>query len=146
MFDPAVRRARIKSPVEFVIGLSRSWDLSVREGSITADVAAMGQPLLEPPSVKGWDGHRDWINAGSMLLRISAAQRSAKDHLDADRWCEEHALRSPAESAAFAAEVMLDAEPPPGVIERASASSASPQDALRSAVAILASTPEYQMC
>ncbi len=146
MFDPAVRRARIKSPVEFVIGLSRSWDLSVREGSITADVAAMGQPLLEPPSVKGWDGHRDWINAGSMLMRISAAQRSAKDHLDADRWCEEHAFRSPAESAAFAAEVMLDAKPPSGVIERAAASSASPQDALRSAVAILASTPEYQMC
>lgn len=146
MFDPAVRRARIKSPVEFVVGLSRSWDLSVREGAVTADVAAMGQPLLEPPSVKGWDGHRDWINSASMLLRISAAQRASTGFLDADRWCQDLNLRTPAQAAAFAAEVMLDAKPPAGAIERASASHAGPQEALRATVALLAATPEYQLC
>lgn len=150
MFDPAVRRTRIKSPAEFVVGLCRSWDLSVREGAITADVASMGQPLLEPPSVKGWDGHRDWINSASMLLRINAAQRASAEFLDADRWCRDADLRTPARAAAFAAEVMLDARPPPGVIERAFASHAgaqgSPQDALRVAVALLAATPEYQLC
>lgn len=146
MFDPAVRRARIKSPVEFVVGLCRSWDLSVREGAITGDVAAMGQPLLEPPSVKGWDGHRDWINSASMVLRINAAQRASAEFLDADRWCEDLHLRTPAQAAAFAAGVMLDAKPPSGAVERVSASHATPQEALRAAVALLAATPEYQLC
>lgn len=33
----------------------------------------MGQDLLEPPSVKGWDGNEAWINSTTLLARISFA-------------------------------------------------------------------------
>src|SRR5678815_5229024 len=29
----------------------------------------MGQALFRPPSVKGWDGQRAWIHAGSWIAR-----------------------------------------------------------------------------
>jgi len=33
----------------------------------------MGQDLLSPPSVKGWDGNEAWINSTTLLARISFA-------------------------------------------------------------------------
>ncbi|MDQ2688034.1 MAG: DUF1800 domain-containing protein, partial [Armatimonadota bacterium] len=33
----------------------------------------MGQDILEPPSVKGWDGNEAWINSTTLLARISFA-------------------------------------------------------------------------
>ena len=33
----------------------------------------MGQELLHPPTVKGWDGGREWINDTTLLLRMQAA-------------------------------------------------------------------------
>ena len=34
---------------------------------------SMGQDLLEPPSVKGWDGGPAWINTATLLARINFA-------------------------------------------------------------------------
>ena len=34
---------------------------------------SMGQDLLEPPSVKGWDGGERWINTSTLLARINFA-------------------------------------------------------------------------
>jgi hypothetical protein len=31
----------------------------------------MGQSLLDPPSVEGWQTGRDWINSGSVVKRIN---------------------------------------------------------------------------
>jgi uncharacterized protein (DUF1800 family) len=43
----------------------------------------MGQALFRPPSVKGWDGGRSWINAGTWLARheymIELAREAAAD-------------------------------------------------------------------
>ena len=33
----------------------------------------MGQDLLNPPSVEGWDTGREWINSGSLMSRINFA-------------------------------------------------------------------------
>ena len=92
MFDDANYRVRIKSPVEFVIGLARSLDLSQSARQLANSVNNMGQRLFEPPSVKGWDGHRAWLNSTTMLVRLNAAMRAVsiadeliaevKDHRD----------------------------------------------------------------
>jgi hypothetical protein len=37
----------------------------------------MGQDLLNPPSVKGWDGGAAWINATTMVERFNFANRLA---------------------------------------------------------------------
>ena len=37
----------------------------------TAQIAYMGQDLLNPPSVEGWHSGVDWINSGSLMKRTN---------------------------------------------------------------------------
>ena len=60
----------IKSPVELVVGAVRSLNTPVRDISVLVDaMGLMGQGLLFPPSVKGWDGGRAWINTATLFTR-----------------------------------------------------------------------------
>jgi uncharacterized protein (DUF1800 family) len=67
----------IRSPVEFVVGALREGgrrDLDVKTYlNLSGTLARLGQELLHPPSVKGWDGGREWINDGTLLLRMQVA-------------------------------------------------------------------------
>ena len=73
----ASRFARIKSPAEMVVGTLRiagpislpSTDTYAAAGAC----AAMGQGLLNPPSVEGWQGGSEWINTGSYVQRVNFA-------------------------------------------------------------------------
>jgi Uncharacterized protein conserved in bacteria len=61
---------QIKSPVQLVVGAVRSLNTPVRDLSILNDALdLMGQRLFLPPSVKGWDGGRAWINTSTMFVR-----------------------------------------------------------------------------
>jgi hypothetical protein len=42
---------------------------------------SMGQDLLEPPSVKGWDGGERWINTSTLLARINFANYMSQSRL-----------------------------------------------------------------
>ena len=39
----------------------------------------MGQALLRPPSVEGWQGGTEWINTGTYVERVNFASRILKD-------------------------------------------------------------------
>ncbi len=70
--DPAIRRRRVKSPIEFAVGTVRA--LEILKPTVSADALAdvtsrMGQGLYTPPSVAGWDGGQAWINTTSTLTR-----------------------------------------------------------------------------
>ena len=73
----ASRFARIKSPAEMVVGTLRiagpislpSTDTYAAAGAC----AAMGQGLLNPTSVEGWQGGSEWINTGSYVQRVNFA-------------------------------------------------------------------------
>lgn len=68
--DPAVMGSRIKSPAELVVGAVRSLSTPVRSTGVLVDAMdLMGQHLLQPPSVKGWDGGRAWINTSTLYVR-----------------------------------------------------------------------------
>ena len=75
----ASRFARIKSPAEMVVGTMRlvgpvglpSNDTYAAAGACTA----MGQSLLSPPSVEGWQGGSEWINTGAYVQRVNFASR-----------------------------------------------------------------------
>ncbi len=61
---------QIKSPVELVVGAVRSLHTPVRDLSILVEALdLMGQNILFPPSVKGWDGGRSWINTSTFFVR-----------------------------------------------------------------------------
>lgn len=71
-------RARIiRSPVEFVVGALRTMGQPKLEPkallNLTQTAGRMGQLLLQPDNVKGWDGGREWINDSTLLLRLQVA-------------------------------------------------------------------------
>lgn len=69
-YEPEVMGEQIKSPAQLVVGAVRSLQTPVRDLSVLADAMnLMGQNLFFPPSVKGWDGGRSWINTSTMFIR-----------------------------------------------------------------------------
>ena len=63
------RRSRIASPVELVAGVLISTGAPVEPLAAARAAGVMGQTLYMPPSVKGWDGGRSWIDPGTWLAR-----------------------------------------------------------------------------
>lgn len=64
----------------------RSTSLTRPNGNKTGGLAAlviamrnMGQDILAPPNVKGWDGGEDWINSTTLLARSSFANAIAQN-------------------------------------------------------------------
>jgi len=71
---PSNMTARIKSPVELLVGTVRTLGTPARDRRSAEDaLSAMGQDLLEPPSVRGWPGGRTWINTSTMFVRQNYA-------------------------------------------------------------------------
>lgn len=68
-YQPDTRFSLVKSPVEYVIGALRDLDAVFPGQELAELMAGMGQELFAPPSVKGWDGGRDWISSNAWLAR-----------------------------------------------------------------------------
>lgn len=69
-YDARIRNQQIKSPVQLIVGAVRSLNTPVRSLSLLNDANdLMGQNLFAPPSVKGWDGGRSWINTSTLYVR-----------------------------------------------------------------------------
>jgi uncharacterized protein (DUF1800 family) len=64
-------RALPKSPVEFTVGLLRYFGAPQTPLAMLSAIGRMGQELLAPPSVKGWDGGPTWINTSTLLARFN---------------------------------------------------------------------------
>jgi hypothetical protein len=72
-FSPHCYRARIKSPVEFAVGIVRGLEGAAGPLALAAVLEGLGQVLFAPPSVKGWDGGPTWLNAQTLLGRNNLA-------------------------------------------------------------------------
>jgi uncharacterized protein (DUF1800 family) len=69
-YDPSVMGNKIKSPAELIVGAVRTLNVPVRNLTIlTGAMDMMGQSVFLPPSVKGWDGGRSWINTSTLFIR-----------------------------------------------------------------------------
>jgi uncharacterized protein (DUF1800 family) len=69
-YEPRFRNQQIKSPVTLIVGAIRSLNAPPRDLSILNDALdLMGQRIFFPPSVKGWDGGRSWINTSTLFVR-----------------------------------------------------------------------------
>ena len=81
--DVSARYARIKSPAEMVVGALRlagpiqlpSMDLLAAEDACTN----MGQALLNPPSVEGWQGGTEWVSTGAYVQRVNFVSKILSD-------------------------------------------------------------------
>ena len=74
-FFKNARYAKIKSPLEVVastlklVGAYQYPDPGMTK--LGPETSYMGQSLLDPPSVEGWQTGAEWINSGSLLARIN---------------------------------------------------------------------------
>jgi hypothetical protein len=159
LFDPSMRRRRVKSPVEFAIGIVRSLEIlkpTVAPAALARSCVQMGQSLYSPPSVAGWDWGRAWINSTTLLARANLALALLSDDDEAlGRRCDpaklaaRHGFHRPAEAAEFLLDLLL-----PGPIEASvrdpifkalMARSADSGAALRDAARRIVNLPEYQL-
>jgi uncharacterized protein (DUF1800 family) len=68
-YAPAHRRGIIKSPLDFVLGTLRPLAERIRWPAVVEILAKLGQDVFEPPSVKGWDGGRQWVHSTAWVQR-----------------------------------------------------------------------------
>jgi len=69
-YDPQHAEDRVKSPTEWLVGLCRQLDSPLPAPALSSNMLAeLGQKLLEPPNVKGWDGGITWINTSTLAKR-----------------------------------------------------------------------------
>ena len=75
--------ARIKSPAEMVVSTVRCTGghrfPGVEDIELALETSAMGQQLLDPPSVEGWHTGREWINTATLMARVNFAARQFAD-------------------------------------------------------------------
>ncbi|MFL5331137.1 MAG: DUF1800 family protein [Gemmataceae bacterium] len=72
-FSEHAYRARVKSPVDFAIGIVRGLEGNVSTIALEQALEGLGQRLCYPPSVKGWDGGAAWLNGQTLLFRQNLA-------------------------------------------------------------------------
>ena len=68
-FSPTAYRRRIKSPVEYALGIVRGLEGMVSTTQLAQDLAGLGQNLYCPPTVTGWLGGQHWINSATLVRR-----------------------------------------------------------------------------
>ena len=69
-YDPQHAEDRVKSPTEWLVGLCRQLGSPLPAPALASNMLAeLGQKLLEPPNVKGWDGGITWINTSTLTKR-----------------------------------------------------------------------------
>jgi len=72
-FSTTVYRTRIKSPVEFALGIVRGLEGRIGTTALNTALEQLGQHVFHPPSVKGWDGGPTWLNGQTLLFRQNLA-------------------------------------------------------------------------
>ncbi|MEA2630779.1 MAG: hypothetical protein QOE66_998 [Chloroflexota bacterium] len=158
--DRAMRRRRVKCPVEYAVGTIRA--LEVVKPTVQADALAeactrMGQGLYAPPSVAGWEWGPAWANSTTLLNRANLSLALLSDEDAAlGRRCDPLALArkydasTPEQGAEFLIDLLVqDAFDRPirrRVVAKALAKAKDdPGGALREAATLVLTAPEYQL-
>ena len=74
-YSPYSVGRKVRSPVEMAIGLLRCLEGTTNTFELAEAMQTLGQGLLYPPSVKGWDGGRTWINSSTLLGRSNLVRQ-----------------------------------------------------------------------
>jgi uncharacterized protein (DUF1800 family) len=88
-YDATSMRAKVKSPVEFVVGSIRELASTMPIRGLGGVMAKMGQSIFNPPTVKGWDGGLDWIDTATLFERAAFANQIVTERgKKEDNWFE----------------------------------------------------------
>jgi uncharacterized protein (DUF1800 family) len=89
---------KVRSPVEFAAELMRGLSATSNLERVSRLLKQLGQGLLYPPNVKGWEGGRSWINSSTLIGRANfvvdllADGNTRFDGKPLDAWCSSHGI------------------------------------------------------
>jgi uncharacterized protein (DUF1800 family) len=147
---------KVRSPVEMGVGFLRALSGSTNVLKLTEELGELGQAVFFPPNVKGWDGGRAWINSSTLLGRAnlvrwlldSSTTRFAGGTLGA--LFEAQGLRSASGIVDDLVARLFAVPVPAAAREQAVAlishAGAERERALRDALYLLCTLPEFQLC
>ncbi len=70
-FSPENIGCNIKAPVEFLIGLSRQFNIKYSDHNVLFKIQnVLGQTLFYPPNVAGWPGGKAFIDSSTLIFRM----------------------------------------------------------------------------
>jgi uncharacterized protein (DUF1800 family) len=156
-FSAEAYRHKVRSPVELALGIIRPLEGRTGTVQLAADLARLGQPLYEPPTIQGWAGGLSWINPLTILGRAKLAEALLAEsgpyegRLDPAAVAYRHGQAAKDGSRQFLVDLYLQGDVAPEALEgMAAGNSATGSTDLRSAdprqLAIrLASLPEFQL-
>lgn len=152
-FSPVAYRQRVKSPVEFAVGIVRGLEGLVPTAQLGADLASLGQNLYHPPTVKGWPGGRLWINdwttvqRGNLAWHLLAGSGPYGDGLDPLSIAGKYGYGGKESAARFLLDLYLQGDVPQPVANalRETAGANGQVDVRRFAWGVV-TLPEFQLC
>ena len=157
MFSPAAYRRRIKSPVEYALGIIVALEGLSPTAPLAHDLAELGQRLGHPPTVHGWPGGRAWINPFTMARRASLASALLAESgpyagkLDPAAVARKHGASPPQDAARLLVDLLLQGDLEPAVLQAALKDAAGPGAAqaapgrLRALVHHVVTLPEFHL-
>jgi len=157
MFSPAAYRRRIKSPVEYALGIIVALEGLSPTAPLAHDLAELGQRLGHPPTVHGWPGGRAWINPFTMARRASLASALLAESgpyagkLDPAAVARKHGASPPQDAARLLVDLLLQGDLDPAVLQAALKDAAGPGAAqaapgrLRALVHHVVTLPEFHL-
>jgi uncharacterized protein (DUF1800 family) len=160
-FSAHAYRQKIKSPVDYVVGLVARLGGRVSTQELASAMDGLGQSLLEPPNVAGWKGGRTWLNSATLVARHNLAWRllgsedgQFADKLDPARAARQHAKADRAAAGDFLLQLLVEGDVTPEARARLmslataaqSKKDAKDSDAsLRQLAHTIVLLPEYQL-
>jgi uncharacterized protein (DUF1800 family) len=153
-YSPLAMGHKIKSPVEYAVGLVRALEGKADSYVLAEDLNKLGQGLFFPPNVKGWDGGREWINASTLVGRANLAWAlvSGRDgryggKIHASKIAALNGADTPAATARRLVDLLVSGPLPGETLVRLTAlASDGPRDeALPRLVHAIATLPEFQL-
>jgi uncharacterized protein (DUF1800 family) len=157
MFSPAAYRRRIKSPVEYALGIVVALEGLTPTAPLVQDLAELGQRLGHPPTVHGWPGGRAWINPFTVARRASLASALLAESgpyggkLDPAAVARKHGASAPQDAARLLVDLLLQGDLEPAVLQAVLKDAAGPGPAqgatarLRAVVHQIVTLPEFQL-
>jgi uncharacterized protein (DUF1800 family) len=155
-FSETAYRRRVKSPIEYALGIIRALETTVSTVRLGLHLSELGQNLLYPPTVRGWEGGRHWLNSLTLVGRsnlataLLAAEGPYGGKLDPAAVAGRHNRSAPKPAAEFVVDLFLQGDLGPKVREALlKAIPSSGGDAskwLRPFVHGVVTLPEFQLC
>ena len=153
-FSETAYRQRIKSPVEYVVGMLRGLGSKPPMQNLVSLLEGLGQDLFAPPNVKGWDGGKAWLNSATLITRYNLIWDLVVGSADECPLAElvgRHAGDSAGQELAFLADLFLPGAANPVAVKRIAeffaddTADAGWDTQLRESLHMLLVLPEYHL-